>query len=303
MSCTRRGFLKTIGAAMVGLGVTRLDSFRAFAASSAGDATDAAILGGGPASGAFSIEALRARAADAAMFARDSGLAHQLREVCCWAPAASAIRERPLAVQQKGAEYFFREFPGGDQLADVLLHANNTGWQRPQFRFDPDTLVAKHYEALQKPQAGVKTEVLTVDKLRGRGVNGDLGLMIDRKTGEALEKAANRNEEMWAALSIFSGILLDPTDGLSRRLSPILSLTRKEDRALTRTAAVRYSQTVLGSVQRAVWSDQLDGKNAALPLVKLSSAGYLPIGENQGQFLLLNLGRGKALTGYRTAGV
>ena len=45
MSCTRRGFLKTIGAAMVGLGVTRLDGFRAFAARSTAGPMDSPILG------------------------------------------------------------------------------------------------------------------------------------------------------------------------------------------------------------------------------------------------------------------
>ena len=303
MSCNRRGFLKTIGAAMIGLGVTRLDTFRGLAASSTAGPMDSPILGGGPASGPYNIDSLRQRAADAALHAGDRGLADELRDVCCWAPAASAIRERPLSVQQKGAEYFFREFPGGDQLADVLLHANNTGWRRPRFNFDPDTLVAKHYEALQKPQNGVRTEVVSIDKLNGRGLNGDLGLMLDRKTGERLEKTADRAEPMWAALSIFSGILLDPTDNLARKLSPFLSLTRSQDRALTRSASVRYSQTVLGSVQRALWSEQLGGKNAALPLVRLSSAGYLPLGEERGEFLLLNLGGGKRVTGYRTAGV
>jgi hypothetical protein len=303
MSCTRRGFLKTIGAAMVGLGVTRLDGFRAFAAQSTAGPMDSPILGGGPAAGAYNIDSLRQLAANAALHAGDRGLADELRDVCCWAPAATAIRERPLAVQQKGAEYFFRDFPGGDQLADVLFHANNTAWQRPRFNFDPDTLVAKHYEALQKSQTGIKTEVVSIDELNGRGLNGELGLMLDRKTGERLEKSADRAEAMWAALSIFSGILLDPTDNLSRRLSPFLSLTRANDRALTRSASIRYSQTVLGSVQRAVWSDQLGDKNPALPLVRLSSAGFLPLGEERGEFLLLNVGGGKRVTGYQTAGV
>ena len=303
MSCTRRGFLKTIGAAMVGLGVTRMDGFRAFARQSTAGPMDSPILGGGPATGAFNIDSLRQLAADAALHAGDRGLANELRDICCWAPAASAIRERPLAVQQRGAEYFFRDFPGGDQLADVLLHANNTGWQRPRFNFNPDTLVAKHYEALQKSQTGIRTEVVSIDKLNGRGLKGELGLMLDRQTGERLEKAADRAEPMWAALSIFSGILLDPADSLSRRLSPFLSLTRSQDRALTRSAAVRYSQTVLGSVQRAIWSEQLGGRNAALPLVRLSSAGFLPLGEERGEFLLLNLGGGKRVTGYQTAGV
>jgi len=290
---------------MVGLGVTRLDGFRAFAAQSTAGPTGNAILGGGgPASGPFSIEMLRMRAAEAAIHAGDAGLANELRDVCCWAPAASAIRERPLAVQQKGAEFFFRDFPGGDQLADVLFHANNTAWQRPQFRFDPDTLVAKHYEALNKSQTGVRTEVVSIDKLNGRGLNGELGLMLDRKTGERLQNAsAGRGEPLWAAMSIFSGILLDPTEGLTQRLSPFISLRRAEDRALSRSASIRYSQTVLGSVQRAVWSDQLDEKNPALPLVRLSSAGFLPLGEEGGEFLLLNLGGRKRLTGYQTAGV
>jgi hypothetical protein len=304
MSCTRRGFLKTVGAAMIGLGVTRIDGIRgAFAVSSTAGPTENAILGGGPASGPFSIESLRVAAAQAAFHAGDPKLADELRDVCCWAPAAAAIRERPLAVQRKGAEYFFRDFPGGDQLADVLFHANNTTWQRPQFRFDPETLVAKHYDALQKSQTGIKTEVVSIDKLQGRGRNGDLGLMLDRKTGEQLQSTADRSQELWASLSIFSGILLDPTEGLSNRLQPFISLRRADDRALSRAAAVRYSQTVLGSVQRALWSDQLGDKNPALPLVRLSSAGFLPLGEEHGQFLLLNLGGGKRVTGYRTAGI
>jgi hypothetical protein len=303
MSCTRRGFLKTIGAAMIGLGVTRMDALTGFAASSTGGPMGSPMAGGGPASGPFSTDALRALAADAAMHAGDAGLSHELREVCCWAPAASAIRERPLAVQQRGAEFFFRDFPGGDQLADVLIHSNNTTWRRPRFSFDPDTLVAKHYDALQKPQTGVKTQVVNADKLNGRGLNGNLGIMLDRKTGERLANNADRAEPMWAGLSIFSGILLDPTDGLSRRLSPVLSLQRSYDRALSRSASIRYSQMVLGSVQRAIWSDQLDGGNPALPLVQLSSAGFLPLGEEDGDFLILNLGGRKRLYGYPTAGV
>ncbi len=288
---------------MVGLGVTRMDALRTFAASSTGGPTDAQIAGGGPGSGPYSIEALRQLAVDSALHAGDVGLADELSDVCCWAPAATAIRSRPLAVQRRGAEYFFRAFPGGEQLADVLFHANNTTWRRPRFNFDPDTLVAKHYQALQKSQSGVKTEVLTPDRLNGRGLTANLGLMLDRKTGERLAKAADRSEPMWAALSIFAGILLDPTDGLSRRLSPMLSLTRAHDRALTRSASIRYSQTVLGSVQRAVWSDQLDGQNPALPLVHLSSAGFLPLGEEDGEFLLLNVGGRKRVIGYETAGV
>jgi hypothetical protein len=86
-------------------------------------------------------------------------------------------------------------------------------------------------------------------------------------------------------------------------MSPFISLRRSEDRALSRAASIRYSQVVLGSVQRAIWSDQLDEKNPALPLVRLSSAGFLPLGEERGEFLLLNLGGGKRVTGYRTAGV
>jgi len=300
MSCTRRGFLKTIGAATIGLGITRLDSLRSFAATSAGGPGE--VVSGGPIEGPFGIDALRARAVEAARFAGDDGLAAKLTDVCCWAPAATAIRKRPLEVQQRGAEYFFRDFPGGDQLSDVLLHTNNTAWRSPLFRLDPDSLVARHYELLQKRQTGIRTIVLTPDRLNGAGIRGDLGLMLDRKTGEQLAAAADRAAPMWAALSIFSGMLLDPTDDLSNRLTPVLSLNRAHDRALARTAAVRYSQIVIGAVQRAVYSDLLDGRNAALPLVQLSSSGFLPLGEEDGRFLLLRVG-GSHLTGYRTGSV
>ena len=74
------------------------------------------------------------------------------------------------------------------------------------------------------------------------------------------------------------------------------------DRALARTATVRYSQIVIGAVQRAVYSDLLDGRNAALPLVQLSASGFLPLGEEDGRFLLLRVG-GTHLTGYRTGSV
>lgn len=286
---------------MVGLGLTRMDGLRdSFAASSAGSLEGAAQ--GGPASGPFSIAALRTRAAEAALAAGDADLAHELREVCCWAPAATAIRSRPLAVQAKGAQHFFRDFPGGGELADVLVHANNTSWRRPRFRFDPDGLVARHYAALQKPQGSARIHVLTPERLNGRGLRGDLGLLLDRRSGERLASASDRAEPMWAALSIFSGILLDPTDGLSRRLTPMLSLTKPNHRTLSRTATVGYSQIVLGAVQRAVWSDQLNGANPALPLVQLSAAGFLPLGEEDGDFLLLRLG-GRRSVGYRTEGV
>jgi hypothetical protein len=291
--------LKTVGAAMVGLGLTRIDTVTSFASSSAGGPGDFA---GGPTTGPFGIEALRARAVEAASHAGDDGLAHELSEVCCWAPASAAIRQRPLNVQEKGAEYFFRDFPGGDQLAEVWLHGNNTSWRAPMFRMDPEGLVQKHYDLMQKPQTGVRTEVLTPDSMRGLGANAELGLMLDRKTGERAASAADRAEPMWAGLSIFSGMMLDPTDDLSRRLTPMLSLNRSYDRAIARSAAIRYSQVVLGAVQRAVYADVLDGKNGALPLVQLSSSGYLPLGEEDGRFLLLNLGRNH-LTGFRTAGV
>jgi len=301
MSCTRRGFLKTIGAAMVGLGLTRLEPLRTFASSSVANTGSGGQLGG-PATGPYGIANLRQRAVDAARFVGDTDLAHELNEVCCWAPAASAIRQRPLDVQARGAEYFFQDFPGGDQLAQVLQFSNNTMWRRPQFRFDPESLVANHYQQLQKDTGGVRMDVLRPSELNGAGTHADLGLMLDRRTGERLAAVTDRAGPMWAALSIFSGILLDPTDGLSRRLNPLLSLTRPHDRSLARTASVRYTQVVIGALQRAVWSDVLEGANPALPLVQLTASGYLPLGEEDGRFLVLDLG-GTRATGYRTANV
>lgn len=297
MSCTRRGFLKTIGAAMVGLGLTRLEPLRAFASSSVSGPEGAAI--GGPPSGLFSIDSLRALAVEAAHWTKDTALADELSDICCWAPAATSIRSRPLSVQARGAERFFRDFPGGDQLAQVLLYTNNTTWRRPRFRFDPEELVEQHYELLQRPRSGGRTEIVQPGQLNGRGGQARVDLMFDRETGERLAKAADRTEPMWAALSVLSGMMLDPTDDLSQRLTPWLSLGRKQDRSLARTAAVRYSQIVIGSAQRAVWSDQLGGENAALPLLKLSAAGYLPLGEEDGRFVLLRVG-GTHLTGYRS---
>lgn len=284
---------------MVGLGLTRLEPLRSYAAST----VSSTATGGapGPASGPYSIDSVRALAVEAARAIGDGDLADELSEVCCWAPAAAAIRKRPLTVQAKGAEHFFRDFPGGERLADVLVYANNTSWQKPQFRFDPDHLVAKHYAQLQRPQNGARLRVLDVSGLNGAGRNGELGLLLDRATGDRLAKTADRGEPMWAALSLFSGIMLDPTDELSRRLSPRLSLTKANDRALARTASVRYSQIVLGAVQRAVWADLLDGADPAMPLVQLSASGYLPLGEEQGDFYLLRVGDARYLTGYRSS--
>jgi len=304
MSCTRRGFLKTIGAAMVGLGLTRLEPLRTYASSARGGSAAGGEFGGGPTTGPFGIDAVRARAVAAANFVGDQGLAHELSEVCCWAPAAGAIRQRPLDVQERGAEYFFRDFPGGDQLAEVLHYANNTTWQKPNFSFDPESMVERHYSALQRSSWGVRTEVLRPDELNGRGAGAQLGLMLDRATGDRLAAtAADRAEPMWAALSIFAGTMLDPSDELSRRLTPLLSLTRATDRALARNASVTYSQIVIGAVQRAIWADQIDGGNAALPLVQLSAAGYLPLGEEDGHFILIRPVTSNHLTGYRTGSV
>ena len=286
---------------MVGLGITRLDSLPAFASSSVGAPGDAE--GGGPPSGPYSIASLRARAVAAARLAGDETLASEIKEVCCWAPAATAVRRRPLDVQARSAEYFFRDFPGGDQLAEVMVHTNNTSWRTPRLRVDPESLVAQHYEQLKIRQNGVRTSVVTPDRLLTNG-NAQLNLMLDRKTGERLARADNRSEPMWAALSVLSGMMLDPTDALSRRLTPFLSLNKAEDRALARTAGVRYSQIVIGAAQRAVWSDLLDEENPVLPLLKLSAAGYLPLGEEDGRFLLLRLAnQGSRLTGYRTGSV
>jgi hypothetical protein len=282
---------------MVGLGLTRLEPLRSYAASAPGTLAEA----GGPPSGPFSVDSVRARAVEAARFVGDEGLASELESVCCWAPAMGAIRERPLALQERGIQYFFQDFPGGDQLAEVLHYTNNTMWRTPRFRFDPENLVSKHYELLRKPQTGVRTDVVTAENLNGEG-RGELGLMLDRGTGDRLAQAADRSEPMWAALSIFSGALLDPTDDLGHRLTPLLSLRRTHDRALARDAAVTYSQIVLGATQRSVWGDLLDEGNAALPLVQLSSAGYLPLGERDGRFVLLQpYSGGSRLTGYRTS--
>ncbi|MDP3766701.1 MAG: hypothetical protein Q8S13_01680, partial [Dehalococcoidia bacterium] len=246
MTCTRRGFLKTMGAALVGLGITRLDSLRTFAASSVSRPDGPAL--GGPAAGPFSIDSLRTKAVEAAAWVGDGDLAHELREVCCWAPAATAIRRLPLDAQRQGAQRFFSDFPGGDQLAEVMVYTNNTTWRAPRFRFDPDSLVSQHYSLLQRSQNGVRTEVLRPDRLNGNGARAQLGLMLDRTTGERLAKMADRSEAMWAALSVFSGMMLDPTDELSGRLTPLLSLSRAHDRALARSSTVTYSQIVIGAV-------------------------------------------------------
>jgi hypothetical protein len=207
-------------------------------------------------------------------------------------------------MQTKSVERFFSSFPGGDQLASVLVHTNNTSFQKPKFTINPDEMVERHYEMLRKPQGTVRKQVFTPQQLEGRGVNADLGLMLDRKTGERLAETAERSEPMWAALSVFSGIMLDPTDELSSQLTPQLSLRRARDRALARTATIRYSQVVIGAVQRAIWSDVIDEDNAALPLVELTSAGYLPLGEEDGRYVLLRVnGSDQELTGYRTGSV
>ena len=44
----------------------------------------------------------------------------------------------------------------------------------------------------------------------------------------------------------------------------------------------------------------IGGTNAALPLLQLSSAGYLPLGEENGDFLLLRMAGPSRLVGYRT---
>ncbi len=260
MSCTRRGFLKTIAGAMVGLGLTRLEPLRSFAAGST-TATGTAELGG-PATGPFSIGSLRAQAVQAARWAGDELLAAELQDICCWAPAATALRRRPLEVQAKGAQRFFSTFPGGDQLADILIQTNNTSFKTPRFQVNPDELVERHYSMLRKPQGTVRMEVLTPQQLQDRGGRAELGLMLDRETGERLAQKAERSEPMWAALSVLSGMMLDPTDELSSRLTPQLSLKRARDRAIARTATIRYSQVVIGAAQRAVWSDVIDEENA-----------------------------------------
>jgi len=273
---------------MVGLGLTRLEPLRAFAASSVTSSGER--LAGGPEGGPFSADGLRARAVETAGWLGDRELADQLREVCCWAPAMAAVRERPLAFQEKGLEHFFQPFPGGDQLAQITLYGNNTSWRSPRFRFDPDDLVQSHYQALDRPTRGLKTEVVSPSRLNGAG-RAELGLVLDRETGERLAKAADRAEPMWASLSLLAGVMLDPTDDLTRRLLPRLSFYRTAaDRSFARTATVRYNQIVIGAAQRAVWSDQLNHLNPALPLVQLSAAGYLPLGEADDRFVLVRFG-------------
>ena len=297
MSCTRRGFLKTIAAAMVGLGLTRLEPLRTFAVSSVNSPEGGGL--GGPPAGPYSIDSLRARAVDSARWLGDESLAAELSDVCCWAPAATAIRRLPLEAQLRSGQYFFRDFPGGDQLAQILQYTNNTAWRRPRFNFDADDLVAQHYALLRRPQSGLRTEALTPAQPRSSASTAQLDLVLDRATGERLAKQADRAEPMWAALSIFTGMMLDPTDDLSRRLRPQLSLRRATDRSLARTAAVRYNQIVIGAIQRAIWTDELNGENPTLPLLQLSAAGYLPLGEADGRFLLLRVG-GSSLVGYRS---
>ena len=287
---------------MVGLGLTRMEPLRAFAASSVSSTGTAEL--GGPASGPYSINALRARAVVAARFAGDVSLATELQDVCCWAPAATALRRRPMDVQTRAAAQFFQDFPGGDQLAQIMVQTNNTSWRAPRFRVDPDSLVEQHYSQLQRRQGSVRALVIEPEELQSSGGKADLGLMLDRQTGERLAASVDRAEPMWAGLSVFSGMMLDPTNDLSKRLTPRLSLSRAHDRALARTATVKYGQIVIGAVQRAVWADQLNGANPATPLLQLSSGGLLPMGEEDGRFLLLRIaGHRNRLTGYQTGSV
>lgn len=303
MSCTRRGFLKTLGAAMIGLGLTRLDALPGMAASTARTPMGGAV-NGGPAAGTFGIDNLRARAVDAARWAGDGTLAAELADVCCWAPAAEAIRRRPLSVQMKGAQRFFSGFPGGDQLAQVMLFSNNTSWRTPRFRADPHSLAARHL-ALIDGGSRLRTHVVTPGEANAALGGSQLRLMLDRDTGERLARSTDRSGEMWAALSILSGMMLAPTDDLSSRLGSRLSFRLAADRALSRAAAVRYTQIVIGAAQRAIYSDLLGNQNAALPLVQLSAGGYLPMGEDgEGRFYLLNVAGGSRYsTGYRTGSV
>ena len=157
---------------------------------------------------------------------------------------------------------------------------------------------------MQRRQGGVRALVIEPEELQSSASQADLGLRLERQTGERLAASVDRAEPMWAALSVFSGMMLDPTDDLSKRLTPRLSLSRAHDRALARTATVKYGQIVLGAVQRAVWADQLNGANPATPLLPLSSAGLLPMGEENGRFLLLRIaGRSQRLTGYQTGSI
>ena len=302
MSCTRRGFLKTIAGAMVGLGLTRLEPLRSYAAGSVSSTGTAEL--GGPASGPFSITSLRAQAVQAARWAGDETLASELQEVCCWAPAATALRRRPLDVQVKGAERFFSTFPGGEQLADILVQTNNTSFKRPKFQVDPDELVARHYEMLRRPQGTFRKRVLTPKPLEQHGARAELGLMLDRKTGKRLAQTAQSSEPLWAPLPVLYGMVLRPITALSRPFAPHPPLSRARDRAIARTATVRYSQIVIGAAQRAIWADVIDEDNAAIPLLQLSAAGYLPLGEEDGEYLLLRVDdRSTRLTGYQTGSV
>ena len=48
----------------------------------------------------------------------------------------------------------------------------------------------------------------------------------------------------------------------------------------------------------------IDEDNGAIPLLRLSASGYLPLGEENGEYLLLRLdGRSTRLTGYETGSV
>ncbi|MGB2695892.1 MAG: hypothetical protein WBD55_12020 [Dehalococcoidia bacterium] len=266
-----------------------------------GGSLEGSATGGGPASGPFAIGSLRTRAVDAAHAVGDSSLARQLEDVCCWAPAAAAIRERPQSVQWRGALQFFDGFPGGEQLAQVLYYTNNTSWSRPRFRYDPENLVQDHFSAMNKRWSGLRTEVIEPKNVNGHASQVKLDLALDRKTGEELAKVADRSEAMWAALSILSGTMLDPSDELSKRLQPTLSLAKSEDRALARLATVQYNQIIISAAQRAIWSDLLDNKNPALPLVRMSASGYMPLGERDGRFYIMRIGSGPFLTGYRSA--
>lgn len=175
---------------------------------------------------------------------------------------------------------FYEIFPNGNRLADFLVRLDNTDISKPKFGASVDSLVREYYE--RADELAVDTLVLT-DPI---SLPSGEPLVLSRfaaRLWSAVE-ATGRGDAARAATSHAQASARYVAPSIARWLDANRTPGRPVHSALIPLEIGRYG---------ALWAvvEDVVGPSAIEPLAIAISAGYVPIGEVQGRFVLVTQSR------------